>query len=329
MTPTMYATSHSSRASSSLLRWHATSTVTYAWTHSGPWCATYTTLTKRMQTWLSRLPQLLALEDWMDRPFAWSVRQKLAEDNGQHVQPLFTFKDVWDLCICEGGNHYAVTQEGVTEDDDLVEYLRCPLGKGSWSTLCRYDWRPGRELTEEQATRWALHHDATHAHHLFPGPAKENASAPLSASDVRDGFNLNLRDFIGALPDVELTDWQRERLETALRPGRFHARGARFYSSAVGGGPDDATWRELTGVTGIELREEPIELTYERVDYGPGQLIARRGSICVRMDVSEELVEDAVAYRIARDRLIHELNRLYERSRRQSSRTHREGPTGP
>lgn len=106
----------------------------------------------------------------------------------QEVQPMFTMKDSWDLCTCEGGDTLVEPygQYDPTAMEPYREYVWCPLGNPSQGPVpqYRYDWRPGRELTEEQATRWALAHNASDAHYMFNGPRKE-ATASVDLPQAR------------------------------------------------------------------------------------------------------------------------------------------------
>lgn len=93
---------------------------------------------------------VLALEEGYDRSSWWLCGLSRARRSGQEVQPLFCMKGEWDLCTCEGGDEWTT---------------HCPTDYPSF----RYDWRPGRELTEEQATQWALNQSDVSAHHIFNG----------------------------------------------------------------------------------------------------------------------------------------------------------------
>lgn len=126
-----------------------------------------------MKTWIDRLPMVLALEADYDTHEYWYQGKFHAEVvSEQEVQPLFTMKDTWDLCICEGAREAAGEEFGQIDPlygEPIREFIWCPLSVSQY----RYDWRPGRELTEEQASSWAQRHKTADAHHLFNGPRKE------------------------------------------------------------------------------------------------------------------------------------------------------------
>lgn len=133
---------------------------------------------------------MLALEAEYDSYEYWYQGRFHAEVvSEQEVQPLFTMKDTWELCTCEGAESVVEPygQLDALYGEEVREYIWCPLGGENpqmASPQNRYDWRPGRELTEDQATRWALAHNAMDAHQMFNGPRKEGtASVHLPAAN--------------------------------------------------------------------------------------------------------------------------------------------------
>lgn len=181
-----------------------------------------------METWISRLPMVLALEEGYDRPSWWHNGRYRAESiSEQEVQPLFTMKDSWDICVCEGGPQVLPSYGQLDEETGgpLEEYVFCVITAhgGDVMPQHRYDWRPGRELTEVQATRWALHHPhLSHAHTIFNGPAKEaTASVNLPAANGARGHRpdrievdgVDISQWITGNIDLELDEWQRAWLD--------------------------------------------------------------------------------------------------------------------
>lgn len=168
---------------------------------------------------------VLALEEWVrmdgrnftcyDRPGWWSLGVETAYAGGQEVQPLFVMKDGWDLCVCETnpdgskvspyadfyGQMDSDPRYPWITDDEYREYVFCPLDSSGY----RQDWREGRELTDQQSRRWALHHATTDAHHIFNGPQKE-ATVRVQLPEA-NGISI-----VGTYVD-EFADWQRQWLD--------------------------------------------------------------------------------------------------------------------
>ena len=179
-----------------------------------------------MSTWISRLPMLLALEaDYNTVGWIYEGRYRAEVFSEQEVQPMFVMKDTWELCVCEGADALSPEPYGQWDPTSMElfrEYIWCPVNgyNGGSVPQYRYDWRPGRELSEEQATRWALAHGpASDAHHLFNGPRKE-ATASVDLPQARgvtpsrvevDGVDIS--QWVVGSVDIQFTEWQRAYLD--------------------------------------------------------------------------------------------------------------------
>ena len=201
-----------------------------------------------METQISRLPMVLALEEGYDRPSWWPNGRFHAETySEQEVQPIFTMKDTWDLCACEGAEAVVPGYGQLDEQtgEELYEYIWCPVvSNGSEvNPHYRYDWRPGRELTEEQATRWALHHpNAPTAHFLFNGPQKEaTASVHLPAANRVSVDGVDITQWVTDGLDIQLDPWQRAWLDN-LPPITVTFVSDNFFDGGVIRASDGRNW---------------------------------------------------------------------------------------
>lgn len=250
MTRKTSSKSSSTRTGSLSLRTYATTTVTYSWMeYSGaPAPAILTTLSNAMTSWTTRLPMVLALEHGYDRPSWWLHGTDAALEAGQEVQPLLMLKDNWDRCQCEGGASSARCGQLDQFGEEIREDVSCPIA----SPYYRYDWRVGRELSEAQADRWALHHGNPTAHHLFPNDDKGGTNSvdgvplPEAVRDIAPGGIITAGDrdgLLGQLSPGTLVvgyNFERARLD-AINTNEFTVNDAAIIYAewaewAIGGG---------------------------------------------------------------------------------------------